>query len=148
MTKPQNYQNHSTIYSIKNRWQILYYICVTLMTLLSVVNLCRAFMVVSGRINAVLLMLAAISFVAGYLMFRGFSLKAQDRAIRAEESLRHFAMTGKLPDKSLTIQQIIALRFAGDEEFVALCERAVKEKLSNKEIKMAVKNWKADYHRA
>lgn len=81
-------------------------------------------------------------------MFRTFALKAQDRAIRAEENLRHYVMTGKLHDKSLSIQQIIALRFASDEEFVALSERAAKEKMSNRDIKKAVKNWKADYHRA
>jgi len=81
-------------------------------------------------------------------MFRSFSLKAQDRAIRAEENLRHFVLTGKVLDKSLTIRQIIALRFAPDEEFIALAERAVKENLSNDDIKKAVKNWKEDNHRA
>ena len=43
---------------------------------------------------------------------RTFALKAQDRAIRAEENLRHFAMTGKLLDPRLTMRQIIGLRFA------------------------------------
>jgi len=78
---------------------------------------------------------------------RSFALKAQDRAIRAEENLRHFAITGKLLDSKLTISQIIALRFAADEEFVELSQKAVKENLSNKQIKMSIKNWKADHHR-
>ncbi len=78
---------------------------------------------------------------------RTFALKAQDRAIRAEESLRYYALTGKLPDSRLTKGQIIALRFAPDDEFLTLADRAVIENLSSKEIKMAVKNWKADYHR-
>ena len=47
----------------------------------------------------------------------------------------------------LKIDQIIALRFASDEEFIALTERAIAENLSSKEIKMAIKNWKADYNR-
>ena len=46
------------------------------------------------------------------------------------------------------MHQIIALRFAGDEEFVSLVERTLKENLTSKEIKQAVKNWKTDFHRA
>ncbi len=78
---------------------------------------------------------------------RAFALKAQDRAIRAEENLRHFILTGKPLDKGLRIGQIIALRFAGDEEFPSLVQRASAENLSGKEIKMQIKNWKADLYR-
>jgi len=78
---------------------------------------------------------------------RAFALKAQDRAIRAEENLRHFSITSKLLDSRLTISQIIALRFAPDEEFVALAKKAADEKLSNKKIKEEIKNWRGDYYR-
>lgn len=78
---------------------------------------------------------------------RAFALKAQDRAIRAEENLRHFVLSGKLLDSRLKISQIIALRFASDEEFIALAIKAVDENLSNKEIKQLIKNWKGDYYR-
>ena len=50
-------------------------------------------------------------------MPRVYPLKAQDRAIRADENLRHFAMTGKLLDPRLTVKQVVALRFASDGEF-------------------------------
>lgn len=96
---------------------------------------------------ASLLVLASVIFVLVFWFLRVFALKAQDRAIRAEENLRYYAITGKLFASSLTIQQIIALRFASDAEFVALVDRAVKEKMSSKEIKMAIQNWKADYYR-
>ena len=56
-------------------------------------------------------------------------------------------MTGKALPTELSIGQIIALRFASDAEYLALVERAIKENLSSKEIKMAIQNWKADYHR-
>jgi hypothetical protein len=78
---------------------------------------------------------------------RSFALKAQDRAIRSEENLRYFAMTGKLLDSRLTVRQIIGLRFASDDEFVALAKRAAEENLSEDDIKKAVKNWKADTYR-
>ena len=78
---------------------------------------------------------------------RVFALKAQDRAIRAEENLRHFAMTGKLLDARLSARQIVALRFAPDAEFVALGKRAADENMTPDAIKQAVKNWRADEYR-
>jgi len=74
-------------------------------------------------------------------------LKAQDRAIRAEENLRHFVLTGKLLDPALTVRQIIALRFAPDGEFVALAGRAAAEHTEPDAIKRAVKVWRADTYR-
>ena len=76
-----------------------------------------------------------------------FALKAQDRVIRLEENLRAQALSGKPLSNGLTIRQIIGLRFASDEEFLALAEKAEKEKLSEKEIKMAIVNWRADNYR-
>ena len=43
--------------------------------------------------------------------------------------------------------QIVALRFASDEELPELMRRAVEESLSRTDIKKAVKNWVPDYHR-
>lgn len=95
-------------------------------------------------------MLCLLSFILVCMAWyvRGFALKAQDRAIRAEENFRYFIATGKPFPTGLTISQIIALRFASDEEFVSLTEKALAENLSNKEIKASIKNWKADHDRA
>jgi len=94
-------------------------------------------------------LLVAVFLVLILLLWyaRVFALAAQDRAIRAEENFRHFILTGKPLDKQLRLSQIIALRFASDEEFPALAKKAVEEKLSQKQIKQAVQNWRADYHR-
>jgi uncharacterized protein DUF6526 len=82
-----------------------------------------------------------------FFFARIFPLKAQDRAIRAEENLRHFAMTGKLLDPRLGTLQTVALRFASDGEFVALARRAAEEGLTPDAIKRAVKNWRPDTYR-
>lgn len=96
---------------------------------------------------------AALLIVVFFLLLlifwyaRVFALKAQDRAIRAEENFRYNILTGKPFPKELRMGQIIALRFASDEEMPALTKRAIEEKLSQKQIKQEIKNWKADHHR-
>ncbi len=98
-------------------------------------------------LSAALFVLAFLALSGLFWYARVFALKAQDRAIRAEENFRHFILTGKPLDKQISLWQIIALRFASDEEMPSLAIRAVTEKLSQKEIKLAVKNWRADVHR-
>jgi hypothetical protein len=78
---------------------------------------------------------------------RGFALKAQDRAIRAEESLRYFMLTGKAIDARLTLKQVIALRFASDAEVVHLAKIAVEQNLKPDAIKREIKSWRPDLHR-
>lgn len=78
---------------------------------------------------------------------RMFACKAQDRAIRAEENLRHFVLTGKLLDPRLNMSQIIALRFASDKEFLSLCEQGANKGIASDDIKRAIQSWKADYDR-
>jgi hypothetical protein len=56
-------------------------------------------------------------------------------------------ITGKTLPEELTMRQIIGLRFASDEEFVDLVDRAIKEKLSENQIKKEIKNWKPDTYR-
>jgi hypothetical protein len=74
--------------------------------------------------------------------------RVQDRAIRAEENHRHRVLTGKDLSPSLTMRQIVALRFASDGELPALAAQAEAEKLSGENIKKKIKEWRPDYHRA
>lgn len=105
------------------------------------------FVVKHGRLVASGLFLLSDVALAMFFFNRGFALKAQDRAIRAEENLRHFALTGRLLDKRLRTGQIIALRFADDTEFLILSEKAANENMKPNEIKKAIINWKADHYR-
>ena len=78
---------------------------------------------------------------------RAFPLRAQDRVIKLEESLRAHRLTGQDLDARLTMPQIIALRFASDEEWPALAKRAADEGMERYAIKEAIKNWRADPYR-
>jgi hypothetical protein len=97
--------------------------------------------------SASLIVVLTLCVLILMFMCRIFALKAQDRAIRGEENLRHFVLTGKLLDARLTIRQIIALRFASDDEFVALAQEAAEKNLAADAIKRAVKTWRADTYR-
>ena len=86
-------------------------------------------------------LIVVLEFIAVLLFWfcRVFPLKAQDRAIRAEENLRHFVLTGRLLDPRLGVKQIVALRFAPDDEFVALAVRAAGEHMAPDDIKRAIR---------
>lgn len=97
--------------------------------------------------NAILILtLTVVLVLVGYYA-RIFALKAQDRAIRAEENLRHYVQHGKLLPAALTMRQIIGIRFASDDEFQALAADAAEKGTSEDDIKKSIKNWKADTYR-
>jgi len=140
----QHYANHT-------RFVPLYhYVSSTLLLAVligSFINLADAAGKHEGLYSASLICALAVVLMLVWFFARSFALKAQDRAIRAEENFRHFIVTGKPLDSRLRMSQIIALRFASDEELAALAQKSVAENLSSKQIKQAVKNWKGDYNR-
>jgi len=84
------------------------------------------------------------------LKTRMYALLVQDRVIRVEEKMRLAALVspGELVElDSLTIDQYIGLRFASNAELPDLARRAVREKLTRKQIKEAVVAWRPDTHR-
>ena len=97
--------------------------------------------------SASLIVFISVLLILATLFSRGNALRAQDRAIVAEEKLRHYLLTKTALPKELTVRQIIGLRFASDDEYVELVESAIKEKLSENQIKKEIKNWKGDYYR-
>ena len=114
----------------------------------SIWNLFRANEHNSGRLVGAVIFGLSIGALIIFWYARAFAIAAQDRGIRAEENLRHFALTGKLLDSRLTMSQIIALRFAADTEFLLLAEKAANENMKPDDIKKAIVNWRPDYHRA
>ncbi len=140
----QNYANHAQFVPM------FHYVLapIVLLTLIgSCVNLYQSLGDHQRLYSASLLVFVSFALLLAGLFGRVFALRAQDRAIRAEEQLRHFAMTGKLLDSRLTVRQIVGLRFASDDEFVALAQRAADQSLSENAIKQEVKNWRTDSYR-
>ena len=135
----QNFKNHAQVVPLYHYF--LSAVCITILVLASI-NLYNGVSIFS-----VMFFLISIALLLGMWFMRSFAIKAQDRGIRAEENLRYFTLTGKLLDKNLRVSQIIALRFAPDDEFVELADKALKNNMSNKDIKLAIQNWKADHHR-
>ena len=139
----QNLKNHSRYIPL---WHYIVPFFMLVLLIFSIINLIHAD--ARSHYSSVLLMVIAVLFIVFYWYTRAFALKAQDRAIRAEENFRHFILTGKPLDSRLRMGQIIGLRFASDEEFSGLAKKAAEENLTQKQIKEAIQNWKADNDRA
>jgi len=103
-----------------------------------------------SHVHAFLLILLAVACLLLVLKVRFYALRVQDRVIRLEERLRLSQLLAeplrsRIPE--LTEDQLIGLRFASDAEIPKLVERALKEKLTRKQIKQAIQNWRPDYWR-
>ena len=96
-------------------------------------------------------LLVAIALAIGITWSRFMPLRAQDRIIRLEERTRlerllPSDMRGRIGE--LTSRQLIAIRFAADDEVPDLTRRALNGELKSPgEIKRAIRNWRADHMR-
>lgn len=140
--RAQQYSNHV-------RYDPLWHFMAVPLTLAglvaSVVNLFRCSE--GNCFEAILIVLVFLVLAILTALIRFYGLKVQDRAIRAEEGLRHLVLTGKPLDTRLRLGQVIALRFASDEELPTLARRAVDEQLTPAQIKQSIRQWKADARR-
>jgi hypothetical protein len=100
--------------------------------------------------DAVVSLLVAIALVMVALFARGFAVGVQDRVIRLEERLRLAELAPDLKPRlhTLTIDQVVALRFASDAEAPALTRKVLDEGLTDrKAIKRLVQAWRPDHAR-
>jgi hypothetical protein len=139
----QTYDNHTRYHP---PFHFVMFPFVTLNLIWAIVSLYREpdWSNVQGLLIAFLLLLIG-------LLARTNALKVQDRVIRLEEQLRYQrVLPFDLAQRAgaLRTGQIIALRFASDEELPALMQQTLEGKLATpKDIKLAVKQWRGDYLR-
>jgi Family of unknown function (DUF6526) len=141
---PQTFENHARIRPA------YHYVAFPLFG----VNLCWALyqaVVHFSWANLINLSLA-LALILLFFLARVMAITVQDRLIRLEMRLR---MREVLPSdlqsriSQFSVKQLVALRFAGDDELPELARKVLDEKLEDqKTIKRMVKNWQGDYQRA
>jgi len=102
--------------------------------------------------NGITLWMVVLSaaLIVWYVKTRNFALGVQNRLIRLEERLR---MEKLLPGElmlrfdELSVRQIVGLRFASDGELSDLTRRALDERMTQKQIKAAIQQWRPDHAR-
>jgi hypothetical protein len=143
--KTQNFKNHIRFYPPHHF--IFYPVMLVLMGMCAI----HAYYDASARYLwiAIGVGFACLTWVA-YMLRQHYALRVQDRVVLLELRYRYFVTSGtrfEPIEEKLTNSQLFALRFAPDDELVALANRAVAENLSGTDIKKAIVNWKGDYRR-
>jgi hypothetical protein len=102
--------------------------------------------------ESVLSLLLAIAFILLALYSRIFALTVQDRVIRLEMRLRLLQILPAEMHHRVTefsVNQLVALRFAGDAELPSLAKKVLDEKLNDRKvIKKMIREWQPDFLRA
>jgi hypothetical protein len=92
--------------------------------------------------------IVAIALFLGILYLRFMPVRAQDRIIRMEERTRLERLVPadlRARVGELTAAQLVAIRFAPDDEVADLTRRALSGDLKTQgDIKRAIRNWRAD----
>lgn len=140
--KPQTYANHVRIQPA------FHYFLVPVLILNLIYSL--VLLIRHQNPNAVWMLIMAVALLIMAFLVRINPLKVQDRLIRLEERLRLSALLSeplrsRIPE--LRESQLVALRFASDEEVPALVEETLKNHLEAKEIKQRIKHWRPDHWR-
>ena len=144
MEKPQSFENHTRIVPA---YHMVAFPILVINLLWSLYRVLRNF-----SVDAVIGLLLAFALVIIFLFARLFTLTVQDRVIRLEmrlrlEKLLQPDLQPRIPD--LTVTQLVALRFASDEELPALTRRVLTENITDrKTIKQMIQKWVPDNLRA
>lgn len=143
--KNQNYENHKKFYPPHH------FIYLPLLFILQILGIWKIFKDEPNQL--IWILFSVIIFLLLYLALmlrQHYALGNQNRIVRLEFKLRYFELFGKSSDEvesKLSFSQLSALRFAYDDEFKVLLDRAIQQNISGDEIKKSITNWKADNHR-
>jgi hypothetical protein len=141
----QTYSNHV-------KWVPTYHFFVVPVMVLNFISSIVRFIHVGITWDSAVHLLTAAALLIFMFNARMFALKVQDRVIRLEERQR---LAKLLPQdlqariEEFTPAQLVALRFAGDDELPALARKVLNDKLTDvKSIKQMVQHWRPDHLRA
>lgn len=143
-TVAQTYQNH------RRFLPLFHFVTATILVLNLLWQIYLMFRFFSP--GTVIGVLTAAALCSLFYYLRGFPLRVQDRVIRLEERLR---LARLLPAdlqpriEELSTGQLVALRFASDEELPELVQRVLTDNIRSREaIKQMIRSWRADHLRA
>lgn len=143
--KEQNYKNHRKFYAPHH------FVLLPALLILLIYSITKIFSEETNELIWVLF--SAVIFLIMYvavMLRQHYALGNQNRIIRLEFQQRYFELFNKRSDdviEKLNFGQVAALRFAYDQEFKALLERALIEKLPGDDIKKAITKWRPDRNR-
>lgn len=143
----QNYENHKKIYKPH------FFVFIPLALLLFGVSIYQLITSITQDNGQVWIWIVFSLIILLLIWFSSmtrvnYSLKLQNRIILHEVEYRYYRMTGgSLKEYEFEDEQIFALRFASDEEFIDLIKKTAKEQLSSDDIKKQIRNWQADTRR-
>lgn len=145
MKEKQNYSNHTRYYFPHH---FVFYPAMLVLFLISISKIFTREKHADEwiSISAMILMVTWLSF----MLRQHYALNNQNRIVRLEMRLRYFQLTREnfeSKERLLSIRQIAALRFASDEELVALIEKTISENLPPKAVKKSIANWIPDHMR-
>lgn len=140
----QNYKNHRKFYPPHH------FIYLPLLLILLGIGIYKS---LDDEHDLTWILFSIVIFLILYLAImvrQHYALGLQNRIVRLEFKQRYFEIFGLRSDETeekLTFSQIAALRFAYDDEFKILLEKALKENTSGDDIKKSTTRWRADRHR-
>ncbi|SDQ67197.1 hypothetical protein SAMN05421664_2102 [Chryseobacterium soldanellicola] len=141
----QSYKNHRKFYAPHH------FILLPLLIVLEAVGIYKIGN--DSQNQLVWILFSVVIFLIFYLAFmvrQHYALGLQNRLVRLEFKQRYFEIFNLRSDEveeKLKFSQIAALRFAYDDEFKILLEKALKDDISGDEIKKSITRWRADHHR-
>lgn len=143
--KKQNFQNHKRFYTPHH------FILLPILAGLIFIGVRKTFTDNEHSLSWVLFTISILCILYLAIMLRQhYALGNQDRIIRLEFKLRYFELFGKrsnLIEKQLSFSQIAALRFANDDEFIILLDKALQAGMKGNDIKKSIKDWQPDNQR-
>jgi hypothetical protein len=144
-TKPQSFSNHARL---DPPYHLYTSIGLLANLIIGIIVLVMSFH--TQLLLGIWIVILSVVLILIFFRLRTYPLKVQDRIIRLEERLRLDALLPeplrrRIPE--LTEEQLIALRFASDDEIPSLVELTLEKKLTRKQIKERIQNWRPDHFR-